>query len=258
MSTSRMYFNYDNDKKVYVLPVLPEELQIKVTGETSSVTIDRFGEILHKGKRDALAIKFSSFFPNAYGQYYCDCSQAEFRSAKDWHNWMKALLNADKPCHFVYTDAPGALNIYADITSYTAKEQGGDPGTIYYTVELKEHRSPTVRKYQKRVVQNTTVKKKSVVIKASVQNRINNVAVASNYLILHGARMYKEPYGKVIRTLKKNTIVASDDKTVEKEDSSSRGVVRNRSAKSFEDKYLHIYYKNKWGYILASSAHKLG
>ena len=47
----RMYLNYDNDKKVYIIPVLPEKIKITVKGQTSSIDIDKFGEILCKGKR---------------------------------------------------------------------------------------------------------------------------------------------------------------------------------------------------------------
>ena len=54
MSTKyRMYINYDNDKKVYVVPVLPEKIQVTHKGQTTSTNIDMFGEVLHKGKRDA-------------------------------------------------------------------------------------------------------------------------------------------------------------------------------------------------------------
>lgn len=50
----RMFFNYDNDKKVYVIPMLPEKITITASGKLTSVDIDTFGEILHRGKRDAI------------------------------------------------------------------------------------------------------------------------------------------------------------------------------------------------------------
>ena len=50
----RMYINFDNDKLVYVVPVLPEKIKVSVKGKTTSVSIDRFGEAIHKGKRDSM------------------------------------------------------------------------------------------------------------------------------------------------------------------------------------------------------------
>lgn len=61
----RMYFNYDNDKKVYVVPVLPEKIKVTVKGSTTSIDLEKFGEVLYKGRRDAMVISFSSFFPQS-------------------------------------------------------------------------------------------------------------------------------------------------------------------------------------------------
>lgn len=150
-----MYFNYDNDKKVYVVPVLPEKIEVKCNGRTTSIDIDKFGEILHKGKRDAISISFSSYFPAIYSQSYCACTANEFKTPKIWHNWMLSLENAANPCHFVLEGSPFALNMYADIVSYSAAETGGDVGTISYSLELKEHRKPTISTYKKSTGKST-------------------------------------------------------------------------------------------------------
>lgn len=151
MSTKyKMWLNYDNDKKKYCVPVLPEKIKVTVKGQTTSVDIDKIGEVLFKGKRDAIAISFSSFFPKEYGESYCSCLKKDFKNSKTWHKWIIALTGASKPCHFVLTGSPLNLNFYADVTSYVPTEQGGDTGTLYYSLELKEHRNPTVRKYKKK------------------------------------------------------------------------------------------------------------
>lgn len=252
MPTNKMYFNYDNDKKVYVVPVLPEELQVKVAGETSPVTIDRFGEILHKGKRDALNIKFESFFPAKYGKYYCNCTEKEFKPAKKWHKWMLKLMEAEKPCHFVYTNAPSAMNIYADIVSYTAKEKGGDPGTIYYTVELKEHRIPNVRKYSKK----KAGKKKSGTGKdgagtantaENIGTRNNNTANSAWVRAVCKVILTEAPRGKQAITLPKGTEVLSDKQT-----DTSSGSGGTKGTASSDSRFLHVQYKDKWYYGQAS------
>lgn len=151
MSTKyKMWLNYDNDKKKYCVPVLPEKIKVTVKGQTTSVDIDKLGEVLFKGKRDAITISFSSFFPKGYGECFCSCLKKDFKNPKTWHKWIIALMGASKPCHFVLTGSPLNLNFYADVTSYVPTEQGGDTGTLYYSIELKEHRNPSVRKYKKK------------------------------------------------------------------------------------------------------------
>ncbi|NSJ25844.1 LysM peptidoglycan-binding domain-containing protein [Blautia glucerasea] len=146
----RMYINFDNDKLVYVVPVLPEKIKVSVKGKTTSVSIDRFGEAVHKGKRDSIVISFSSFFPAVYGRNYCSCRPEEFKEPKKWHKWMQKRVEHSKPCHFVLEGGPLSLNMYAYITSYSETESGGDVGSISYTVELKEYRKPTVKTYRKK------------------------------------------------------------------------------------------------------------
>ncbi len=152
MSTDyQIYFNYNNDQKVYCIPVNPEEILISMNGKVTSADIDKFGEIFHKGKRGAIVVSFESFFPARYEKQICSCSPGQFKSPGDWIKWMKALEEASKPCHIVVTGSPIGVNFYADVTSFEAREVGGDPGTIQYSVEAKESRTPKVNKYVNKV-----------------------------------------------------------------------------------------------------------
>lgn len=189
----RMYFNYDNDKKVYIVPVLPEEIKITAKGQTTSIDIEKFGEVLCKAKRDAITISFSSFFPAVWGANYCACLQKDFKSPKTWHSWMIALEEAANPCHFVLEGSPFAINMYADVTSYTGQEKGGDVGTIHYTVELKEHRTPVVKKYTVK-----TTAKKTTTKASSSGSRTNNKVNERTYTIKSGDCLWniaKKYYG---------------------------------------------------------------
>ena len=106
----RMYINFDNDKLVYVVPVLPEKIKVSVKGKTTSVSIDRFGEAVHKGKRDSIVISFSSFFPAVYGRNYCSCRPEEFKEPKKWHKLDAEEGRAFKTLSF----CPGRWAIIAE------------------------------------------------------------------------------------------------------------------------------------------------
>lgn len=194
----KMYINYDNDSKVYVIPVLPEKLDLSIKGRTTSIKIDQFGEVLHRGMRDARVISFSSYFPATYGRNYCSCTRSEFKKPVKYHNWMITLENKEKPCHFVLTGGPMATNLYMDITSYKPYEQGGDVGTIYYTIEMKRHRKPKTSTYKKK---STSSKKTSKAKKKTTGNRTNNKSTPKSYTIVSGdclsiiAQKLKKKYG---------------------------------------------------------------
>lgn len=207
----RMYFNYDNDKKVYVLPVLPEKIKVTSKGQTTSVDIEKFGEVICKGKRDGMVISFPCFFPAQWGAGYCACMQKEFKSPKTWHAWMLALQNASKPFHFVLEGSPFAINMYACITSYSGDEQGGDVGTINYTVEIKEYRTPTVKTYTVK-----TTPKKTTAKKTSSGSRTNNTVKAKTYTIKKGDCLWdiaKKYYGN---GAKYTTILNKNKSTLDK------------------------------------------
>ena len=160
----QMWLNYDNDKSKFRFPVLPEKIKVSVKGKPVSIDLDGVGEVLHKTKRDAITVSFSSFFPAQYGGF-CAVSQSEFRDAKSCNEEIMKRMESDQACHFLLVSSGLNLNIYAIITSYVPQEEGGDPGTISYSIELKEFRQVTVRTIKnpntKATVKKSTTSRKS-------------------------------------------------------------------------------------------------
>ena len=217
----RMFLNYDNDKKVYVAPMLPEKITLTVNGKLTSVDIDTFGEILHRGKRDAITIEFESIFPSQYGKNYCACMQKEFKTPATWHRWMLALVNAKNPFHFVLVGGPFAINMYADLASYVPYEQGGDVGTIYYKVKIREHRKVSVSIYKKKV--NKKPKKINTGKRPSNKSIIKYKVTAKGGLYLRTG-----PSASIIALIPYGRTVTSDGKK--------------------SGNWYHVKYGSKWGY----------
>ena len=126
-------------------------MQVQYKGQVTSADIDKFGEIMHKGKRDAAVVSFSSFFPAKWNKQLCVCSESQFKTPNTWIKWMRALEESSKPCHFVVAGSALGVNFYGNVMSFTPKEVGGDPGTIQYSVEIKESRTPKVNKIVNKV-----------------------------------------------------------------------------------------------------------
>lgn len=192
MSTKyQMWLNYDNDKTKYLFPVLPESLKYSYKGLSTSSEIDKFGEVFHKGKRGAGGIAFSSFFPPAFDSSYCSGVSKQWHSPKSWVSYIRKLMSSSKPGHFVLTGGPLAIDIYVIITSFTASEEGGDVGTVHYTLEMKEYRTVTVNK----LIKKTTTSQTKV---QTSKTRPSNSAKKRTYTIKNGDCLWniaKKYYG---------------------------------------------------------------
>lgn len=184
MSTKyQMWLNYDNDKIKYLFPVLPESLKYSYKGLATSSEIDKFGEIFHKGRRGAGVISFSGFFPPSFTSSYCCGAQKHWHSPKKWVNYIKGLMNGGKPGHFVLTGGPLAIDIYVIVTNFTATEEGGDVGTVHYTLEMKEYRTVTVKKLVTKISPTTT---KKVTKTETPKKRTSNQKKTRTYTVKSG------------------------------------------------------------------------
>lgn len=177
-----MWLNYDNDAKTFQFPVLPESIKIKETGKDVTFNIDQVGEIFHKSKRNALKFSFSSFFPSKYGNW-CQVAERNFKSAATCHKWIQQIIEAENPAHFVLVGGPMAINCYVLVSSYTPEEEGGDPGTVSYSIELKEYRSTSVRTIRNSRASSSKTSAKKTVVKSESKNRVSNKEKSTTYTI---------------------------------------------------------------------------
>lgn len=194
----QMWLNYNNDKKKFRFPVLPETFKVSMKGKQTSIDIDKLGEIFHQGKRrrDAMTISFSSFFPATYDSS-CSVPKSAFKKPKDCYTHIN-LLDSHAPAHFVFTGGPMSINRYVIISSFVPAEEGGDVGTIHYTLELKEYRKVAVKKVKKT--------KKGKIKVSSTKKRVNNSAgKKGKYTVKNGDCMYniaKKYYGDGTKYMK--------------------------------------------------------
>lgn len=140
----QMWLNCNNEQDKFQFPVLPEEVKVAVKDKPVSIALEDVGEVFHKSKRDAMTVSFSGFFPATYGSY-CSVAENKFIGPKACQEALMQRIELDEPCHFVLVAPTMPVNIYVIVTGYTFSEAGGDPGTIQYTLELKEFRQPAVR-----------------------------------------------------------------------------------------------------------------
>jgi len=116
---------------------------------------------------------------------------------------------------------PFAINMYADLASYIPYEQGGDVGTIYYKIKIREHRKVTVSTYKKK--ENKAPKKTS-----TGQRPSNNSSVSYKATAKSGLHLRTGPNSTIIGLIPYGTTVSSDGKK--------------------NGNWYHVKYGSKWGY----------
>lgn len=141
MSSSQMWISYDRNKKKLRIPVLPEKVEISFPEKNDNVYIYGIGDVTIKKSPGAFVLKFSSFFPKDA----CQGSIKKPTEPQKCAEFLKKVMALDKCARFTYTG--GAHPITTNCTiKYDEYEQGGDPGTIYYTLTVTEYKKITVRK----------------------------------------------------------------------------------------------------------------
>lgn len=163
----KMCLTFNNEKSKISLPQLPEKVEISQGMNNKTVDIIGFGEIVIISDRPAITISFSSVFPSEK----CDPKS----NIEEIDNWIRAK----KPVHLIVSGMD--INMFCSIESFNYYEQGGDIGSIYYSIALKEYREPCTKSIKIK-------KEKTVVQKRSA--RVDNRVPPKTYNVKKGDCLY--------------------------------------------------------------------
>lgn len=174
MSSNQMFLSYDSNNKKLQIPVLPEKVSVSYSNKDDSVYVYGVGDVTIKKHPGAVTVKFDSFFPKTE----CQGSVASPTSPKECAEFMKKVMELDGCAKFTYTGGAHPISMYCTV-SYEEYEQGGDPGTIYYSLALKEYKVVTVR--QVTVIRET--QKASV---TQTESRATTQTTSQTYTVVSG------------------------------------------------------------------------
>jgi LysM repeat protein len=142
-------------KKKLRLPVLPANFEESLAQQNTTVNINSYGEVNLIGKRGLKTLSLSSFFPNhKYGFVQYKGFPKPYVCVKLIESWIGKPVRAT----ITGTDINGEYTI----ESFNHSEQDGT-GDVYYTIELKEYRRPSLKTKKKRTMskKDTNVQKPS-------------------------------------------------------------------------------------------------
>lgn len=142
-----MFLSFDNGAEAFEFPVLPEQLNIPHAGDNKEYEIVGQGKVNKIGRPKLAGISFESFFPAQTGPYVV----STYRNRADWKpdpnyfaNLIMRWMRSGYPARFIYVGQDAANDLYktniaVTIESFERWEEGGSPGDIFYSMELKEY-----------------------------------------------------------------------------------------------------------------------
>lgn len=168
----QMWFTHNGEKDKIQIPVLPDKFDVTCGSKNSSVSIVGLGEITIMQGRPAFQFSFSSFLP-CKGFQDISVTAAPLDIIEKLKQWK----DSGKPIHIILTKCK--INIYCTIENLKYYEKGGDVGTIYYSLTLKEYRTVGINN----VKVNPSTGTASVTMSAQ---RVNNRTTPKTYTVKPG------------------------------------------------------------------------
>lgn len=181
------YQMYLKSEELFRFPVLPEEITIKYEGDNDNINVCGIGEVTIMQDMSASIISFSSFFPN---QYFSGCNYTNIPDPSEAVDTIVAMVASKTPVKFTLT---GNMNIsmYCTISSFKTTEKGGDIGSVYYDITLKEYKEVTL----KQITVNSTTKIATI---SATSSRTDTTSTPSTYTVVSGDCLWniaKKYYG---------------------------------------------------------------
>lgn len=182
----QLWITANGETEKCLLPVVPDMIKVSDGSKNESISVVDLGEVTIIQGRPALTFSFSSFCPIVPFQ------GTVIKVSTDPQYVIERLTkwkNSKKPVHFIVTGAN--IDVYCTIEKLDWEEKGGDVGTIYYSMVLKEYREISIRQV------NTDIKNNIATIKDDT-TRIDNTIIPKTYTVQKGDCLFnisKKIYG---------------------------------------------------------------
>lgn len=176
-----IYFSAKNDREGFRIPVNPEAVTVKASGDGEEFDIAGTGKVNVPKSAMLEEYQFNSFFPARETHY----SPVAFREPHYYIDNLKRWRKEKTPIRFMYVDGSFTVNELVTIEEFEYDETGGD-ADVNYTLNLKQY-IPFGPKKMK-VVSKTPGK---AVVKKPAPPRENTKAVPATYSLVAGDSLWK-------------------------------------------------------------------
>ena len=145
MDLAKIYLSFNNQAEAFEFPVLPEEVEIKESGNNKSHILQNIGEITVINRIKAPTLKLESFFPINNGPYV---TSKYLLKPNEYIEKIKRWRDTGKPVRLMITGTSVDLSWACTIEDFSYKEKAGAVGDIEYTISFKEYRWFKVKKVE--------------------------------------------------------------------------------------------------------------
>ena len=140
-SHNEIWLSIDDDdgsmKEGFQIPYNPEKFQITEGTNEKTVQIAGLGQVTVKSGKSPVTLSFSSFFP-LEGDESMELEDPEdLKTPQEYDAMLRRWKNGKVPVHVLITNTN--INAYFSISTYSVQEEGGDVGTIKYTLQMKQY-----------------------------------------------------------------------------------------------------------------------
>lgn len=179
---AQIWLTCDAEGVRFPLPWLPTEYTLSCGTNHGTFDIIGLGEITVLQDRPLMELSFSSRLP---GREVPGMMPFKLQPAEDYKDAMIGLQRSQYPSHIIITGEGCSLNMFCTITSLNFAPKGGDVGTIYYDITLKEWREVSARQVE---VDPVT---KVAVVPLAEETRTDNRQIPSTYQFREGESLRK-------------------------------------------------------------------
>jgi len=165
-------------------PVNPPEIKVNREMLYETVKIISLGEIDFPYGQKVREITFSSFFPAEYDASYCCCS--DIPDPQQAMNQLTAWANGHKPVRIIISDT--IINFLVLVSASNSTFKGGEPGDVYFDINLRTWRDVKVRTSAETV---TTSLGSDNVATITPANRPDVKPVSKTYTVKPGDSLFK-------------------------------------------------------------------
>lgn len=150
----KMYLGINNGEEGFIVPVLPEKIEISEDGDNKTYNVINLGEVNNIAIPKLTNITFESYFPLNNTPYVSsdELFNPSFyiKKINEWRNNLQKI-------RFIFTGGPIEINDLFSIENFKYNESGGEVGDIYYSIELKRYKPYAAKKVVLQTTSNGTV-----------------------------------------------------------------------------------------------------
>lgn len=184
----KMYVGLPNGEEGFIIPVLPEKIEIDESGDNKTYDVINLGEINKINVPKLTEISFESYFPLNNGPYV---SSEELFQPSFYISKIREWREKKQKIRFIFVGGQVEINDLFSMESFKYEEHGGEVGDIYYSIELKRYKNYSAKKVvivTNKTSKNNTVKAKSQPTRANTKKQDKTYTVVSGDTLWHIAK----------------------------------------------------------------------